>query len=108
MPAMDDAPDPETPCHFHEQGAVIDVHDLSRIHLGDVEGDAEDIRIRFAEMNEARRNEEIDKCPQFELTDPVFVKFTPLVVDYCDLQPVMGFQPADQLDHLRNWAGLGE
>jgi hypothetical protein len=56
---MDNSSDPETSGHFHKQGPVIDVHNLSRIHLGNVESDAEDVRIRLAEMNEARRDKKI-------------------------------------------------
>src|SRR6516164_4494202 len=51
---MDDAVDSQSPGGFHEHGAVLDVDHLRRLYLGYVEGDAVDVRIGFAIMDEAR------------------------------------------------------
>ena len=53
--------------------------------------DAENIGVGFAQMDEARRDEEIDELAELEFSDAVFVELAAFVVDDGYTEPVLCF-----------------
>jgi hypothetical protein len=57
--------------NLNEQGAIFDIHNLLRGHLGAVESDAVDILVGLAVVDEARADEEINERSQAIKLDAV-------------------------------------
>ena len=80
--------------NLHEHVAVIHVGDLRGWNLCDVQGDAVDIRVRFANVDEARRDEKIYEAGEFESLNAVLVELSSFVVDHRNFQFVLRLQGA--------------
>ena len=78
---MDDAMHPETLCYFAMQGIIIDEKDFFGWNMGCFEGQQEDVAIRFAEMNDAGRDEEIYQRVESKGADTMIIQFARLIAD---------------------------
>jgi hypothetical protein len=76
--------------HLDKHGPVIDVDHLFRMHLRKIQSNPVKVRIRFAVMDKARRDKEVDECAQLELLDAIDRQLAALIADSCDLKAVLG------------------
>src|SRR4029078_13026149 len=58
--------------HLYKHGPVFNIHYLLRINLCSIQGDAENVGIRFSEMNKTGKNKKIRKRIKFKLLCAVF------------------------------------
>lgn len=105
---VQDALDAELAGVFHEERAVIEIGHLFRTHLGDIKGEAVDVEVRFAQVDEGGDDEEVDKFPQMEAFDAVDGDFPAFVADNSDAEFEGAFEFSDVFDGFREWTGLFE
>ena len=91
-----------------EHQPIVDVDGLFRGNLDQVEGYAKDLFVRLAMMDEARAHEAVDEAGQPEGLDPLQSQLAAFVAHRGDLEPMLGLEFSDQLDHLRSCVRLGE
>lgn len=103
-----DGADAEAARDLDEHFAVLEVEDVTGGDLRDVERGAVDVGVGFAEVDVAGRDEEVDKTVELEFADAVGVKFAAFVADDGDLEPMLGFEGADVLDHVGQGLRLRE
>ena len=56
---MTDTPNPQTFRDLDEHRLIVDIDDLLGWHLGDVQCEAKDVRVGFAEVDKAGGNKEV-------------------------------------------------
>ena len=91
--SMKDASDPQDFGDLREHRSVLDIYDLVRRYLGDVEREPKYISVWFQEVDEARGNEEIYKSVEFEFLNPICIQLSPFIAEDGDFQPVKGLEP---------------
>jgi hypothetical protein len=90
---MKDASDPQDFGDLREHRSVLDIYDLARRYLDDVEREPKYISVWFQEVDEARGNEEIHESVQFEFLNPICIQLSPFIAEDGDFQPVQGLEP---------------
>ena len=98
----------ETRSYVTQKGAIFDIGHLIRLHVGDIHGQAIDIEVRFADVDEGRDDEEIDEFLEIKAANPIFGDFTAFVADHSHAQPVDGFETPYQVDRILVRLGLFE
>src|SRR5208282_1002609 len=93
------ASNPQTLRYLDEHRSIFNIDHLPGWHLGNVQRQPKDVRVRLAEVDKARGNKSIHKPVQFELSNPIRIQFTRFVADHNDLQSILCLELADQLDH---------
>jgi hypothetical protein len=86
---VDNGSNPQGLRYLGEHRPVLDVDHLIGRNLRDVQGDAVDIRIRLAEVDEAGGDEKVDETIQLETLYPVLCQLTAFVTDHDYLQSVL-------------------
>ncbi|MDO8793853.1 MAG: hypothetical protein Q7J25_04455 [Vicinamibacterales bacterium] len=82
------ASNPQTFRDLDEHRGVFDIDYLPGWRLGDVQRKPKDVRVEFADVDEAGGNKRIHKPVQLELANPMRMQFPSFVADYDDLQSV--------------------
>src|SRR5256885_2373285 len=91
---------PEPLGDLHEQELIVDVDDLRRRRLTQVERHAVNPRLGFATADKAGDDEEIDKLGQAKLANTVGGKFTSVVGDDYYFEPIASFEGMQEFQHF--------
>jgi hypothetical protein len=102
------ASNPQTFRDLDEHRGVFDIDHLPGWRLGNVQRKPKDVRIGFADVDEAGGNKRIHKPVQLELPNPIRIQLARFVADRGDFQSIPCLKPANQLDHFGIWLRLGE
>src|SRR5664280_419006 len=105
---MKNASNPQTFCDLNEHLGVFDIDYLRGFRLSDIQSKPKNVRVGLAEVDEAGRNKRIHKPVQLEFSNPIRIQFPCFVADHDNLQSILCFKAADQLDHFGIWLRLGE
>src|ERR1019366_1535258 len=95
------ASNPQTFRDLYEHRGVFDIDYMPCWRWRNVQRKAKDVRVGFADVDEAGGDKRIHKPVQLELSNPIHIQFASFVADHGDLQSVPDLEPGDQLDHLR-------
>jgi len=100
--------DPQSFCDLAEQRPILDIGDLRWVNLCDIERQAIDVQVGFAEMDEGGNHKEVHKILEVEAADPVFGDFAAFVADDGDAQTIYGTELFNETDHVVVGGGLFE
>src|SRR5271155_5020560 len=93
------APNSQTLRDLDKHRRVVDVDDLRRGRLGEIQCKPEDLDIRLAHVDKAGRDEGIYKSVQLERTDTMRVHLARFIADHNDLQAIPNLEVSNKRNH---------
>lgn len=85
---------------------VFDVGDVFGLNVRNVQGEAINVEVWFADMNEGGNNEEIDELLKVEPPDAVLGNLAAFVANHRDAQSIDSLKPFHQIDGVLIRLGL--
>ena len=85
---MKNTSNPQTLCDLNEHRRIFDIKDLFRFGLSEIKSKSEDVRVRFAQIDETGGYKAIHECIQSESANPIGVQFERFIADHGDLQRI--------------------
>ena len=105
---IQNAVDTEFGGNLTKKRTILDISDILRRHMSNIEREAIDIEVGLPDMHERGDDEEIDEILEVKPGDPVLGNFATLVAHDRDFQPVNNFEPVNEIDRILEWLRLFE
>ena len=76
-----------------QEGAIFNIGHFISLHVSDIHSEPVNVKVRFADVDEGRDDEEVDKFLEMKAANPVFGDFASFVADDGNAQPINGLEP---------------